>query len=120
MNEGKANKAYLKAGRSIRLELPDIVGANAAELDGRLGALLNATAPDAETAASIKALLEGNSGARPRFEELFTFYVTGQGGPVGAPEYNCPTGQDCVWFRVAVGTPIPECPTHHVTLTPVP
>ena len=33
-------------------------------------------------------------------------------GPIEAARYTCPHG-DYVWYRPDVGTPIPDCPTHH-------
>jgi hypothetical protein len=40
----------------------------------------------------------------------------GDPGPVDADRYACPRG-DYVWYRPEVGTPVPDCPTHHIPLT---
>lgn len=42
--------------------------------------------------------------------------LDGDLGPVEADRYACPAGDYVDWYRPDVGTPIPRCPTHDVTL----
>jgi hypothetical protein len=44
--------------------------------------------------------------------------LAGGGEAVPADKYTCPIG-DVVWYRRVVGQPVPQCPTHHVTLEPI-
>ncbi|MET7979482.1 hypothetical protein ABZW44_42145 [Streptomyces mirabilis] len=37
-------------------------------------------------------------------------------GPVEADRFACPHGDYVDWYRPDVGTPVPRCPTHDVTL----
>jgi len=41
----------------------------------------------------------------------------GRADPIAAQKFVCPNG-DFEWYRQRVGTPVPECPTHHVPLEP--
>lgn len=37
-------------------------------------------------------------------------------GPIVADKYICPRSNDYTWYLPDVGTKIPDCPSHHVTL----
>jgi hypothetical protein len=125
-------QGVLEAARAIRPYLATLVGPAADQLDRRIAELLN-TNGDVQVAAAV-SLLESNETTGDflaevladapdyRPPELQPGYVRRGGGeyralagdaaPVlHAGKYTCPQG-DYVWYQPAVGTPIPDCPTH--------
>lgn len=128
----------LEAARAIRPCLPDLVGAEAIEVDRRLAELLGRP-DDTQVAALILAEL----GIRPATRDWFTAFTrrlvppsadeilgdrekTGNpplgGGPppgageaVGGVRFACQEA-DYVWYRHTVGEEIPRCPTHDLPL----
>lgn len=131
--------AVTEAARAIRPYLQRLAGspAAAAELDRRLADVLNDQS-GRPTAGRLRALLEAQEDTawflaevlkdaphcrppyyQPRYQPRQAGGMTlpGDPGPVDAVRYACP---DCdyVWYRPEVGTPVRDCPTHHIPLVP--
>jgi plasmid stabilization system protein ParE len=128
------------AARAIRPYLAELVGPTAADsLDRRLADLLNRAPDQPETVTRLRALLEEHKDTtgwfliealadapqyRPPYQQ--PRYLSRQTGglalpagdpaPISAARFSC-RGGDYVWYRPEVGAPVPDCPTHHVTLT---
>lgn len=129
----------IEAGRAIRPYLQELVGSKVApELDGRIAALLSAAGADEvpgslrallgereETAAFLEAVLADAPQFRPpqvrradargwALRDMTVGFEAPAGDiqPVGhAARFVCPHG-DFAWYRPALGTPLPPCPTH--------
>jgi hypothetical protein len=131
--------AVIEAARAIRPYLDRLADppTSAAELDRQLADALNdrSTGRPA-TARQLRALLEEQEDTawflaevladaphcRPPYHQhryrrhRSAFPVpAGDPGPVDAVRYACPRG-DYVWHRPEIGTPVPDCPTHHLPL----
>jgi len=125
------------AARSIRPFLTDLAGQDAGLLDRQIADQLNSAASRAETVVALRALLEANEDThwflfevlrdrphhRPPYQQPRHRPRRGIPCPAGDPGpvlhagiYECPHG-DYVWYRPEVGTPVPDCTTHHVPLT---
>jgi hypothetical protein len=122
----------LEAARAIRPYLRELVGPAADELDRGIADLLNA-GPGEQVSVDVRSLLESDETTGDFLAEVLADaphyrppklqpgYVRRGGGyqalagdvePVlHTGKYACPHG-DYVWYRPAVGTPIPPCPTH--------
>ncbi len=126
-----------EAARAIRPYLTRLLdSATAARLDEALADQL-ATTADPATTARLHALLAGTEDTawfltavltdapafRPPYQQPRYLYrqtggragPAGDPGPVAADRYTCPHG-DYTWYRPDVGTPIEDCPTHHIPL----
>jgi hypothetical protein len=118
----------MRAACAIRPYLAELVGPAALRFDAEIAEILNARGKD--IIASLLELLNGDEATAGFLEEVLMdapHYrppqvqpdslraYTDLPGDVGAVlhsgEYVCPYG-DYVWYRPAVGVPIPECPTH--------
>jgi hypothetical protein len=122
----------LEAARAIRPYLSDLVGpAKAGALDRRIADHL---AGPAVSVAELRSLLEEQEDTawflsrvlsdRPRYRPPYHQPAATRGivSPAGDPalieadRYSCPRG-DYVWYRPEVGSPVPDCPTHGLSLT---
>jgi hypothetical protein len=130
------NDGVLEAARAIRPYLKDLVDDPVAAgiLDRRIAEQLTGPADRAAAATRLRALLEGQEDTawflnrvltdephyRPPYQQP-TYQrdmvaLAGELSQVEADRYACPVG-DYVWYRPDIGTPVPECPDHHVPLT---
>jgi hypothetical protein len=126
------------AAQTIRPYLIDLIGQDAAgPLDRQIAGQLNRAANQPKAVAAMRALLEANEDTswflfevlqdtprhRPPYLQPRHRLRRGIPSPGGDPGpvmhagiYECPCG-DYVWYRPEVGTPVPECTTHHIPLT---
>jgi hypothetical protein len=130
----------LEAARAIRPYLPRLVGPAADTLDRRIAELLNAARTE-QVVAAVCSLLNDNETTRDFLAEILSdaphyrppslqpgnLAGRSSGGSGYKPlagdfgsvlhvgKYVCPQG-DYVWYRPAVGAPIPVCPTHRFGL----
>jgi hypothetical protein len=128
-----------EAARAIRPYLADLVGPPAAGgLDRRLADELTTPGERSERTRRLRAILDEHPHTRrflldvladpphyrPPYEQPRSHRrPAGDAGPLGdlspvtADRYLCPdTSHDYAWYRPDVGTPVPDCPTHHVPL----
>jgi hypothetical protein len=102
-------------------------------LDRNIADQLTGAANQAATSSRLRALLEGQEDTawflsrvladKPRYRPPYQQPAyqremaspAGDLSPVEADRYACPAG-DYVWYRPDVGTPIPDCPDHHLPL----
>jgi hypothetical protein len=131
---GTVDDGVVEAARAIRPYLDDLIGPRAAaSLDRQLADQLASPAASAEQVRRLRKLLDAHADTRwfltealidrPHFRPPYQqpHYLRRTGGPLGdpapvdAPRYACPQG-DYVWYRPDVGSAIPRCPTHHITL----
>ena len=124
----------LEAARAIRPYLNDLVGpALAATIDDRIAEEINGAAGPAETVSRLRALMEEHDDTswfltrvladqslhRPPYHQQVRLrgVVSPAGDPylVEADRFACPRG-DYAWYRPEVGAPVPDCPTHHLSL----
>jgi hypothetical protein len=131
MSDEQREERWLELARQIRPFLVDLVApAEAVEVDRQLADLLDPQQPRDAAVAGIKKLLaahhraQGWSGAfldAGRPPELLASVERGYSPLPGISEppppdrYRCPAG-DYVWYRVAIGRRVPDCPTHGTTL----
>ncbi|WP_166351012.1 hypothetical protein [Phytoactinopolyspora limicola] len=127
-------EGVVAAARAVRWYLPELVGPVAGQIDETLaellaeewdedvGVRLRQVMERAEgTSAFLEAVLDDTPDFRPpqvRSRTLKSDAYDGLPGLVGqveAPMFHCPAG-DYDWWRPAVGTPIPKCPTHECML----
>jgi hypothetical protein len=126
----------MEVARSIRPYLDDLVGGRARDVDGQVVALLRRGRAGEDVDDAIIDLLNGSPGTRdwaasvladrelrppelqnfaerageqPGYSPLANPYG---GGVVSAPKFVCPVDGLYVWWRSAVGRPIPYCPDH--------
>jgi hypothetical protein len=130
-----ADEGVIEAARAIRPHLNDLVGPATAEfLDRRIVDQLTGPADRTHIASRLRALLEERQHTawflgrvlsdRPLYRPPYhqpTYHrdivsPAGDPGIVVADRYACPQG-DYVWYRPELGTPVPDCPTHHILLT---
>jgi hypothetical protein len=125
-------KGVLEAARAVRPYLPELVGPDAGRADRRIADLLAAAGLGEDVAAELWSVLTGTEAIAAFVVEVLDdapYYrppewqpsnprggglehLPGPAGPVQhAGKYACPQG-DYVWYRAAVGTPVPQCPTH--------
>jgi len=129
------NDGVLEAARAIRPYLKDLVDdpAVAADLDRRIAEQLTDQGDQMATASTLKALLEEEEDTiwflnrvltdKPQYRPPYhqpayqrdIVSPAGDPGPVEADRYSCPCG-DYVWYRPDIGTPVPDCPDHHIPL----
>ena len=133
------DEPVVEVGRAIRPFLHELVApAEADELDHRLAAILNAGSGK-DTASELRSLLESHQATSDFMTEVLddTPYfrppqfqpttlrdagyqpLPGVQQPLHAGKFGCPYG-DYVWYRPSVGSPIPACQTHGVTLVRMP
>jgi len=134
-----ASDGILEAARAIRPYLDGLVGPAADELDNDIAALLTRARRGEEVSASLRELMDSRPATRLFLMEVFhdrPYYrppqiqpdyrtsrsgtpgshaTAGEPEPVRADRYTCPD-EDYVWYRPAIGTPIPVCPTHKTSL----
>lgn len=126
----------LAAARAIRPYLAELVGPETAALDEQIARLLNDSPVNSE---ALAALLSANEETewflrevladapyyRPPYAQPQYYRQPSRGiaAPAGDPGpvlagtvYGCPEG-DYSWFSPGVGTPVPLCPTHQVSLS---
>jgi hypothetical protein len=135
--EATMDDALLEVARAIRPYLPSLVGPEAQELDARIAELLAAAQVDPKRCDALRTLMNSRE-ATAAFADMVLADAPayrppewqpgyqrpqrrggegmqlppGDTGPVlPAGRYGCPHG-DYVWYRPAVGVPIPRCPTH--------
>ena len=136
---GTEDEGVLEAARAIRPYLTRLVdNPAAARLDRAIADDFASAADRSATARRLRALLDSHEDTawfltevlkdaphyrppyqQPRYLQRQTGGIAapiGDPGPIDAARYTCPHG-DYVWYRPEVGTPIPDCPTHHVALT---
>jgi hypothetical protein len=132
------HSAIVAAGRTVRSELPELLGADGAALvEPVLGELLAQAAAASNPTALAEAedrileVLATHPRTRARMNELLPAVdeergapsgyepLPGGGEPVEADWYGCPQG-DYDWPVFAVDEPVPQCPVHHVALVPKP
>jgi hypothetical protein len=126
--------SVLEAGRAIRWYLPSLVGEEAPQLDREIADLLNAARRGEDVADQVVDLLAartathvwaaqllGDPGLRPPevrgLQDRGFQGLAGEPGIVDAMKYICPEG-DYVWYRLSVGDPVEECPTHGRIMIP--
>ena len=129
------NDGVLEAARAIRYYLKDLVidPAKAGTLDRRIADQLTSRADRTATASRLRALLEGQEDTawflnrvltdKPHYRPPYhqpayqrdIVSPAGELSQVEADRYACPVG-DYVWYRPDIGTPVPECPDHHIPL----
>jgi hypothetical protein len=130
----------LESARAIRPYLEDLVGPGAHELDERIAGLLAAAARGEDVSTDLWTLLESDEATSAFLEAVLadapvyrppavqpdfrrrsdrTYQpLAGDVAPVmHAGKFACPRG-DYVWYRPAVGVPVPSCPTHGLRLGP--
>lgn len=117
----------LECARSIRLELPELLGADAEPFDQQLADLLAQANSGQPTDQQIVDLLKSNDRTRSRAGEMLSKPATAKGGDYqrlpGKSEgqktvkYICPVGNDFT-RRLRQGEEIPICRTHKVALVP--
>ncbi len=127
----------LETARLVRSRLTALVGPAAVDLDRRIAALVVDTGDSPEAAARVDAVLREQPAVAgfaalvladaphyrpPALQEAgYRGGPPGPGGPVGpidaAGRYRCVYG-DFVWYRLEVGVPVPDCPTHGPVLSP--
>jgi len=117
----------------IRPYLQELVGDEAAKVDGRLSTLLKEAAAGAAVEESISDLLYsfaatrdwtaqvlGDEQLRPpelqHVVERSYSPLPGEGEPIPAQKFVCPLDANYVWWRRSVGTAVPKCPDHNVQL----
>lgn len=125
----------LEAARAIRPYLENLVDepAVARNLDRRIAEQLTGQGDQAATASRLRALLEEHEDTawflsrvltdRPRYRPPYQqprdrrdiVSPAGDVGLIGADRYACPEG-NFVWYRPDIGTPVPDCPDHHLPL----
>jgi hypothetical protein len=124
----------MEAARAVRPYLSALLGPDeAAVVDRELAGVLSdesgktiraertqailETRPD--TAWFLRRVLEDGPLYRPPYEQPVVtrgiIQPAGDPGLVVADRFACPRG-DYVWYRPDVGTPVPECPDHHIAL----
>jgi hypothetical protein len=126
----------LEAAQAIRPYLKSLIDdpAMAAILDRQIADQLVGPSDTTATAGRLRALLEVQEDTawflgrvladKPHYRPPYyqPAYQRGSVSPAGDPglveadRYACPRG-DYVWYRPEVGTPIPDCPTHQISLT---
>jgi len=125
----------LEAARAIRPYLGDLVGpAVAGMLDRRIADQFTSPANRTDMASRLRTLLEEQEdtawflsrvlGDKPLYRPPYhqpthqrgIISPAGDPGLVEADRYACPRG-DYVWYRPDIGTPVPDCPTHRISLT---
>ena len=127
----------LAAARGIRPYLVELVGkGDAATLDAEVAGLLADSGDPTATAEQLNEVLRRRVETRmflaavlddapaycpPQWQDAALRGVgygglAGDHGGVGAPLFRCPKGNDYNWRKPAVGTPVPVCPTHGLTL----
>jgi hypothetical protein len=134
------DEMVLEVARAIRLYLPALLGdgpkanAQARTVDQELAELLTQAQQGHAVEERILGRLRQPSavhnwaasflqyGLPPDVVEVTDRSLSplpGRGSALAPLKYVCPQGGDTVWYRRAVGQPVPECPTHHVALDPV-
>jgi hypothetical protein len=125
----------LEAARAIRPYLGELVGpALASAIDDRIASEFNSPASLAGGVTGLRALLEEHEDTAwfltrvladsplhrpPYLQQVRYRSITSPAGDpylVTADRFVCPRG-DYVWYRPEIGTPVPECPTHYLSLT---
>jgi hypothetical protein len=131
------DEPVVEVSRVIRPFLRELVGqAYADELDRRIASILNGWSSE-NTTIELRAALESHEATRyfmeevledapdfrpPQFQPLILRGyqpLPGEQQPTHTGKFACPQS-DYIWYRPSVGTPIPVCPTHGVTLARVP
>jgi hypothetical protein len=123
-------KPIREAAATIRPFLDHLVGQpEAAVLDSRLAELL--CLDDREVDPEIRKTLSQYDKTRDWlqvFLDAGTILPAGRGyQPLPAPvssipgdKFICPKKNDYIWYRPFVGVPIPNCPTHKISLQRAP
>jgi hypothetical protein len=132
------DEPLIEVARAIRPFLPQLLPPlQAEEVDREIAELLNA--PGGDLAPALQTLLEQHEATadfmadvlddaplfRPPAYQHHTVRssiyksLPGDPPPAYAGKFGCPQG-DFVWYRPAVGMPVPCCPTHNVTLVRLP
>jgi hypothetical protein len=124
------DETILELARTIRLYLPALLGEGpAAAVDRQLAELLDPARQGDDVDDRILDLLREPLAVHnwaagfvqhgpPEVHERGLSPLPGAGSTLPPPKYVCPRGGDTVWYRRAVGQPVPRCPTHDVTLEP--
>ncbi|HEY9659603.1 MAG TPA: hypothetical protein V6C65_14180 [Allocoleopsis sp.] len=109
----------LECARAIRPFLPELLGAEAEQVDRQLAELLAQAKVGQQVDAQILELLKSHSKTRQWAAEFLSpkevpkgfDRLPGNMDSVSAQKYVCPQG-DYIWYRRSVGVPIPICPSH--------
>jgi hypothetical protein len=129
------NDGVLEAARAIRPYLKDLIDdpAVAGNLDRRIAEQFTDQADQAATASRLRVLLEKQEDTawfmnrvltdKPHYRPPYhqpayqrdIVSPAGDFGLIEADRYVCPAG-DYVWYRPDIGTPVPDCPDHHIPL----
>jgi hypothetical protein len=121
----------VEAARSIRPYLNELIPAEAEQVDNELAGYLNEGAAT-RNSNRLLATLRRHEPTRewvseflqkrlpPAVTRAFEFrQPPGDPAAVSATKYVCPQG-DYSWYRVSIGRPIPNCPTHGLMLVTAP
>lgn len=134
-----SGEGVFAAAKCIRPYLEELLGSDAPTVDEELAHLLNSGGRDESVARQLRALLEERPETSmfldavlddapdfrpPQHQPVVLKAVKADGfnplagnhTPTSAKRYRCPVGDDYKWWSPGVGTPVPECPTHHTTL----
>jgi len=131
------DRGVLEAARAIRPYLSELTGPAAARHDARLATLLADALAGHDVVGELRSVLEADDAMAAFLEEVLDDapefrppdvqagfgearrnmqVPPGAIGPIAdAGRHLCPRG-DYVWYRRAVGAPVPLCPTHELGL----
>jgi hypothetical protein len=114
----------VKAASAIRSRLPELLGAEAAQVERELAELLDRVQHGEPVEGLIALLLAAREPTRQEMQKMLlsegeaTRYspLPGAPAPPRPPKYVCPAeGCHHVWYRHQMG-PIPACPVHRMPL----
>ena len=125
----------LAAARAVRPFLPDLIGPEADQMDGRLAVLLGAARRGEDVTGSVRLVLEEHEATadflveiladaprylppdvRPENLQVRGYQgLPGPGDPVDIEVYKCEKG-DYTYYQLAADDPVPLCRTHRTKL----
>jgi hypothetical protein len=119
--------AILEAASAIRPYLSTLLGADATTIDDQVASLIARGQSGEGIENLLLDLLVENDATRVWIEaflrerrppDAYRTYnpLLGKLSSVNIPKYACPY-RDYIWFRRSVELPVPQCPTHGLTLT---
>jgi hypothetical protein len=132
------SEGVFAAARRVRPYLSELVGPDARDFDAQLARVLNEERPGLdserrvrellgrrlETSMFLEAVLDDEPFFRPPKWRTDELKAAGYAPPPGshrpppADLFRCPRG-DFEFLRPDVGSPVPECPSHHGALARV-
>jgi len=130
----------LATAKAIRPYLADLTGPGASALDEAIADALNGRAGQADMTARVQSLLEARETTKWFMREVLRDaphyrppyhqprhqsqsrgipMIPAEPDPIWhAGAHQCPQG-DYIWYRPAIGTPVPDCPTHNTSLVKI-